>query len=152
MTRDSSSSGGSPRVLFWLVWIVFWGVGSLVIVGGLHRDNNYGVRPGDYSLRTIDSTEFAELAPEQQMGWDHVPGSEKYIRIIIKSPFIFAHVRTHVLPILLFAMVGLVSYLRWHGLPSRTVAVNPSPTRKERAPTAGVIGDVVQRRLTDASS
>lgn len=137
MTKDSSSDGASPRVLFWLVWLVFWVVGSLVIVGYLHRDNNYGVRPGDYGLRTIDSTEFATLAAEQQSGWDQVPGSDKYVRIIIKSPFIFSHVLTQLLPVLLFAIVALFSYLRWHRLPRRRLANKRVPEVNAGAPTAG---------------
>lgn len=117
MVKRFTLHGANPRVLFWLVWLVFWGTGSLVIVGYLHRDNNYGVRPGDFELRTIDSTEFAKLKPEQQTSWNRVRNSDAYVKIIIKSPFVFSHVRTQVVPLLVFAMITLVSYVRWHRLP-----------------------------------
>lgn len=131
MTTASSNNNANPRVVFWLAWTIFFGVGSLAIVRLWHRENNYGVRPGDYSLRFIDSTEFANMNPEQTASWDPIPGSNKYVQVVIKNPFVFSHVLGAVLPILLFAIAALISYLRCHGLPGQcfiaTTAMKTSP-------------------------
>ncbi len=127
MTTVSSNNNANLRVLFWLAWTIFFGVGSLVIVGFRDRDTNYGVRPGDYSLRVIDSTEFANLSKEQAAGWDLIPDSTKYVQVVIKNPFVFSHVRGWVLPILLFAIAALISYLRYHGLPRQGVIATTAP-------------------------
>ena len=130
MTTVSSNNNPNPRVLFWLAWPIFFGVVSLAIVGLWHRDNNYGVRPGDYSLRVIDSTEFAKLSPEQTARWDLIPDSDKYVQVVIENPFVFSHVLGQVLPVILFAIVALISYLWCHGLPQGEVW-SSLPLRKQ---------------------
>ena len=127
MTTVSSNNNANPRVLFWLAWPIFFGVVSLVIVGLWHRDNNYGVRPGDYSLRVIDSTEFAKLSPEQTARWDPIPESNKSVQVVIRNAFVFSHVFGQVLPIILFAIVALISYLWCHGLPRQSVIATTAP-------------------------
>ncbi len=137
MTKVSSTGDANPHVLVWLVWSIFWGIASLVIVGLWHRDNNYGVRPGDYSLRTIDSTDFAKLSPEQTARWDLIPDSDKYVQVVIKNPFVFSHVLGQVLPGILFAIVALISYLRCHGLPRRSVIITTAPKMR---PGESIVG------------
>ena len=137
MHKVSTSSNSNPRVLFWLAWPIFFGIGSLLIVGLWHRDNSYGVRPGDYSLRIIDSTEYAKVSSDQTEKWDLVPGSDKYVQITIKNPFVFSHVLTGALPGILFAVVALISYLWYHGLPGRTVCVTTAPKMPAGEPIVG---------------
>ena len=137
MTNISSTGDANSRVLFWLMWPIFWGVASLVIVGLWHRDNNYGVRPGDYSLRTIDSTDFAKLSQEQTARWDLIPDSDKYVQVVIKNPFVFSHVLGQVLPGILFAIVALISYLRCHGLPRRSAIIATAPKMRPGESIAG---------------
>lgn len=137
MHKVSSSSNSNPRVLFWLAWPIFFGIGSLLIVGLWHRDNSYGVRPGDYSLRIIDSTEYAKLSLDQTERWDLIPDSDKYVQITIKNPFVFSHVLTGALPGILFAVVALISYLWCHGLPRRTVPEKTAPKMPAGEPIAG---------------
>jgi hypothetical protein len=137
MTTVSSNNKANPRVLFWLAWPIFFGVASLMIVGLWHRDNNYGVRPGDYSLRVIDSTEFAKLSPEQTARWDLIPGSDKYAQVVIKNPFVFSHVLGQVLPLILFAIVALIAYLWCHGLPQQCVVTTTAPKTGPVEPIAG---------------
>ena len=152
MTTVSSNNNANPRVLFWLAWPIFFGVGSLVIVGLWHRDNNYGIRPGDYSLRVIDSTEFANLSPDQTARWDLIPGSNKYVEVVIKNPFVFSHVFGAVLPIVLFSFVALISYLWCHGLPRQGVIAKTAPktgpvesmTGEQSHATEPPVGSVLQ--------
>lgn len=99
-------------------------VSQLVIIGYWHRDNNYGVRPGDYQIRTVSAAEFAELAPEYQNDWINVPDSDAYIHIIIRNPFVFSHVTKALIPMLVFALAALVLYVRCY----KSVATNPNPT------------------------
>jgi len=99
-------------------------VSHLVIVGYLHRDNNYGVRAGDYNIRTIGATEFAELAPDLQSHWVAVPDSDAYVHIIIKNSFVFLHVRNALMPALAMAIAALFLY-RW-SYKSRLPETEPS--------------------------
>lgn len=126
MSSVLSNNNANPRVLVWLAWPIFFGVWSLVVGGLWHRDNNYGVGPGNYSLQIIDLTEFANLSPDQASGWDLIPGSNMYGKVVIKNPFVFSHVFVAVAPILLFAFVALISYLWYHGLPRQDVCLNRS--------------------------
>ncbi len=141
MTQDSTSgvcksSGYCQRMAFFsIVWIVFWGIGQLVIVGYMHRDNNYGLRPGDYSVRTMDAVEFARLTPEQQIGWDSISGSDKYVLVYVKNPFVFSQVSPQLIMNMIFAMLALFWYVRGHGLP--TLVVNPIPKVNSGVPHSG---------------
>ena len=107
-----------------LLLAVVFVVSQLVIVGFWHRDNNYGVRPGDYKVRTISAAEFAELAPENQKNWTNIPNADAYLRIVIRNPFVFSHVRSALVPMLVFALAALVFHVRSY----KSVATNASPT------------------------
>ena len=137
MTTASSNSSAEPLVFLWLAWPIFFGVASLAIVGVWHRDNSYGLRPGDYRLSVIDSTAFAKLSPEQAASWDLISGSDKYVQVVVKNPFVFRHVLAGALPGILFAVSALMSYLWCHGLPARKVSLPTSPTMPTVEPIAG---------------
>ena len=137
MHKVPSCSNSNPHVLVWLAWTILFGIASLLIVGLWHRDNSYGVRPGDYSLRIIDSTEYAKLSLDPTERLDLIPDSDKYVQITIKNPFVFSHVLTGALPGILFAVVALISYLWCHGLPRRTVPVTTAPKMPAGDPITG---------------
>ena len=140
MHKSVSNSHSNPAVLFWLAWSIFFGIGTLLMVGLWHRDNSYGVRPGDYSLRVIDSTEYAKLSQDRTEveRWELIPDSNKYVQITIKNPFVFSHVLAAALPSILFAGIALISYLWCHGLPRRATPA-PIATTASKMPAAGPI-------------
>lgn len=116
------------RILGCLLFMAFVSVVSdLVIVGYLHRDNNYGVRQGDYQIRAISSDKFAELAPEYQSSWIKMPDSDAYINIIIRNPFVFSHVSNALIPMLGFTIAALAFYARTYGSNPKTPEHRPKP-------------------------
>jgi|GEM_PF-4696436 len=94
----------SNRILF---TVLAWIACQLVITGYWHRENNYGIRPGNYSLHAISAGEFQQLPAERQKYWTQQE-ADQYLQVTIKQPFIFRHIRDALIPIL---AVALGSYL-----------------------------------------
>ncbi|MDB5335308.1 MAG: hypothetical protein JWN70_927 [Planctomycetaceae bacterium] len=104
------------RYVVWLHSTLFtmtvFMVSQLAIVGYLHRDNNYGLHSADYSIRTIGDAEFSKLTAEQQALCVAIPNDGTHMRITIRNPFVFWHVKTALFPSLILAVVALLLSFR----------------------------------------
>ena len=87
-------------------------VGSLWITSYLHQNNNHGIRPDQYSIRTISPAGFRALSADHQMYWSRVEGSDSYTSVTIDNSFVSAQKNVYlwgVLPLTVLAMV--LSYI-----------------------------------------
>ena len=74
----------------------------------LVRDNAYGIRGDQYSVRTIPESEFRRLPLDRQIYWSRMPESETYLEVIVGNSFVSSHKNGEVIPLLALSVLALI--------------------------------------------
>ena len=82
-------------------------VSGLFISNYWHRDNNYGIRADQFSVRSIAEDEYQQLPPEKQIYWAHAAAPATYLHVTIDNSFVSYHKNNAVIIMLPFSLFAL---------------------------------------------